>query len=386
MNRVTTANSPFTLLQQRLKYVSLHPERPWHVWVENVPQWELQHPLVEFNNELVSEYAPCGGYDFLLDAICRREEEKYRILTDHEQILITNGALHGLSLIFRTLYRPEAIALCQGPILGSIATILQEYGYTIKYFSSHQGEVDMEMLKSECDNSNVRLIYINTPHNPTGDILSEDALAQLVDISQRKGIKLIADMIYDDITYDGAQTYSPLSVSNNWKNIYTVNSMSKNYGSPGLRIGWVISDRENIKRMAGLLEQECVAVSGNAQKHAYLLLKNGNQKLVETIVKRKKVVEDMLSRFEGITYMVPRGGTQFFVELPIEDVDLFADFMLVNYNLAITTCSNYQGVKGSYIRIPTIYPIPTSQAAFRLLKDGIKQFASLSPRGVESYV
>lgn len=109
-------------------------------------------------------------------------------------------------------------------------------------------------------------------------------------------------------------------------------------------------------------------------------------KIIRNYCETQKVVEDMLSRFEGITYTVPRGGTQFFVELPIEDVDLFADFMLVNYSLAITTCSNYQGVKGSYIRVPTIYPIHTSQAAFRLLEDGIKEFASLSPRSVESYV
>jgi beta-methylarginine biosynthesis bifunctional aminotransferase len=374
MQRITTSNSPFTLLQQRLKYVSLQPERPWNVWVENVPQWEIQPPIAQFELPLVSEYAPCEGYPFLLDAIRNRENGMYGLQLEQDQILVTNGALHGLSLIFRSLYRPGAIALCQAPILGSIATILESYGYTIKYFTSHQGELDIEKLKLECTNPDVSLLYINTPHNPTGDILSQNALAQLVEMVQRKGINLVADMIYDSLTFDGAQSFTPLSATPCWKNVYTVNSMSKNYGSPGLRIGWVMSDRENIRSMAGFFEQECVAICGIAQKQAQLLLEHGNQDLVETIAKRKKYVEAKLSSFKDITYVMPRGGTQFYVEMPVDDIDLFADYMLVNYSLAITTISNYQGGKGSYIRIPTVYPMETTEAAMELLAEGIKHF------------
>ncbi|MCR8645951.1 beta-methylarginine biosynthesis bifunctional aminotransferase [Paenibacillus sp. N1-5-1-14] len=374
MQRITTSNSPFTLLQQRLKYVSLQPERPWNVWVENVPQWEVQPPITQFELPLVSEYAPCEGYPFLLDAIRNRENGMYGLQLQQDQILVTNGALHGLSLIFRSLYRPHAIALCQAPILGSIATILKSYGYQIKYFTSRQGELDIEKLKLECTNPDVSLLYINTPHNPTGDILSQNTLAQLVEMVQRKGINLVADMIYDSLTFDGAQSFTPLSATTNWKNVYTVNSMSKNYGSPGLRIGWVMSDRENIRSMAGFFEQECVSICGIAQKQAQLLLEHGNQDLVGTIAKRKKYVEAKLSSFKDISYAMPRGGTQFYVEMPVDDIDLFADYMLVNYSLAITTISNYQGGKGSYIRIPTVYPMETSEAALELLAEGIKHF------------
>ncbi|MBU7314576.1 beta-methylarginine biosynthesis bifunctional aminotransferase [Paenibacillus oleatilyticus] len=375
MQRITTSDSPFTLLQQRLQYVSLQQEKPWRVWVENVPQWETQSPTAQFEFPLVSEYAPCEGYPFLLDAIRNRENGMYGLQLEQDQILVTNGALHGLSLIFRSLYRPHAVALCQAPILGSIATILESYGYTIKYFTSHQGELDIERLKAECADPNVSLVYVNTPHNPTGDILSRNTLAQLAELVQRRGINLVADMIYDSLTFDGAQSFTPLAATSVWKNVYAVNSMSKNYGSPGLRIGWVMSDRENIRRMAGFFEQECVAICGIAQKQAQLLLERGNRDLVETIAARKKYIEAKLAAFQGISYMVPRGGTQFYVQLPVDDIDLFADYMLVNYSFAITTISNYQGGTGSYIRVPTVYPIETTEAALELLAEGIKSFS-----------
>ena len=375
MQRVTTSSSPFTLLQQRLKYVSLHPDRNWNVWVENVPQWEKQVALDSFEEfSLVSEYAPCEGYPFLLDALHHREHQMYGISPNQEQMMVTNGALHALSLIFRSLYRPNAVVLCQGPILGSVGTVLQNYGFKIKYFSSHQGEVDIERLAMECEHSDVRLIYINTPHNPTGDILSEHAISQLVDLVHDKDIKLVADMIYDSITFDGAKTYSPIQFSSDWRNIYTVNSMSKNYGSPGLRIGWIVSDHDNIKSLAGFFEQECVSISGIPQKKAQLLIEHGNNELIKTIYNRRKIVENLLSSFDDIQYVVPRGGTQFYVKFPVDDVDLFADFLLVNFSLAITTISNYQGGSGSYIRVPIIYPTEATRSAIGLISEGLKQF------------
>ncbi|SFJ92575.1 beta-methylarginine biosynthesis bifunctional aminotransferase [Paenibacillus sp. UNC496MF] len=379
MQRITTSDSPFTLLQQRLKYVSLDPDQPWKVWVENVPQWDEPIALTKIDDSVfIHEYAPCEGYPFLLQAIHDREQRMYSVGLEHEQLLVTNGALHGLSLIFRSLYRPNAIALCQGPILGSIATILKKYGYRIEYFSSDNGTVDFERLALDCEREEVGLVYVNTPHNPTGDILSETTMAKLVQFVQDRAIPLVVDMIYDSITYDGLQTCSPLQFTADWTQLYTVNSMSKNYGSPGLRIGWIASDQKNIEAIAGFLEQECVSISGISQKRAQLLLEHGNTKLLKAISDRKQVVEELLARIEGISYEIPRGGTQFFVKIPVDDVDLFADYLLTRFKLAITTLSNYQGGSGSYIRVPIVYSLETTRIALALLEEGLVRFRAMS--------
>jgi aspartate aminotransferase len=374
MNRITSKDSPYTLLQQRLQFIARHPERSFTIFLENVPQWDSPLKLQDQNEIFIREYAPCNGYDFLIQALQERDQDKYGLDLQPEHVMVTNGAMHALSLIFRSLYKPGAAALVQAPALGSVADILKASGYEIVYFSSnHQGEVEIEQLE-RLYREDVQLVYINTPHNPIGDILSEQSLKRLVQFVQERGIALVTDMIYDSFTFGSAVTHSPLSISADWEHLYTVNSMSKNYGAPGLRIGWITSAADNIKRLSGLCESECVSISGLSQWQALALLQKGNDELVEIVNHRKVLIEQKLARMEQIEFTNPAGGTQFFVKLPVDDIDLFADFMLVEYGLALTTTSNYAGVEGSYIRIPLVYPVSTTERALELLDTGIHEY------------
>ncbi|TCP66058.1 beta-methylarginine biosynthesis bifunctional aminotransferase [Baia soyae] len=375
MLRITSQNSPYTLLQQRLQYIALHPDRPFTILIENVPQWDTPIQPVASKQPYICEYAPCNGYDFLLHGLKERDQSKYQSNVQNENILVTNGAMHALSLIFRSLYKPGGIALVQAPVLGNIADILKASGYQMVYFSSDQTEMlgQLEQLYTD----DVRFIYVNTPHNPFGGILSESVVNQLVSFAQDRQVALIADMIYDSYTFEGNLTHSPLVASTDWQHLYTVNSMSKNYGAPGLRIGWITSDAENIKKLSGLCEAECVAISGLSQLQAYDLIQKGNDELVEIIRHRKAYVEQQLTKMENIQYTIPAGGTQFFVKLPVDDIDLFADFVLIAYGLALTTTSNYDGIEGSYIRVPIIHSVEMIEKALELLVKGMEEFGRL---------
>src|SRR5258708_3519605 len=169
MPRVTSPKSPYTFLQQRLQYISRYPEQSWLVFVENVPQWSPSS-LAELApaGSLITGYGPCNGYDDLLASIRDRENNMYCLGLMNDRILVTNGALHGLSLLFRVLHRPGATALCQAPVLGSIADMVANNGYRTVFFSTDAGELDIQTLSRQCTDD-VCLIYINTPHNPTGD-------------------------------------------------------------------------------------------------------------------------------------------------------------------------------------------------------------------------
>lgn len=379
MRRLTSKESPFTLLQQRLQYIAQHPERNFTSIIENVPQWPTPIQPIESYPHLISEYAPCNGYDYLLTELTKRDRQQYKMDIHQDNILITNGAMHALSLIFRSLYQPGGIALVQAPVLANITDILKASGYEIVYFSSDPSEMMEQII--DFYSENVRFIYVNTPHNPFGGILSKDLIRKLVNFAQSTGIALVTDMIYDSYTFDENVVNTPLVESSNWQQIYTVNSMSKNYGAPGLRIGWITSDLDNIKKLSGLCEAECVAVSGLSQLQAYVMIQKGNQDLIEIVHHRKVYIEQRLAKMENIQYKIPMGGTQFFVKLFVNDIDLFADFMLVEYGLALTTTSNYEGVKGSYIRIPIVQPVELIDRALTLLENGIQKFSLLEKTG-----
>ncbi|MGZ4113188.1 MAG: beta-methylarginine biosynthesis bifunctional aminotransferase, partial [Tumebacillaceae bacterium] len=327
MKRITSKDSPYTLLQQRLLYMSQAPERDWTPFIENVPQWSKPFAFPPIDLSLVAEYAPCNGYSVLLDAIRERDNERYELDLGNEHLLVTNGALHALALIFQQVFQPGAVALVQAPVLGSVAESLENCGYRIVAFQSEQGEINMEELRDLTD-ENVRLLYLNSPHNPTGDILTQSTLQDVVAFAEPRGIRIVADMIYDSFAYDFTENLSPLAVSENWDLIYTVNSMSKNYGSPGLRIGWITSSPANIATLSGVLEMQCVSINGIAQHQAAALIRAGNEELVDRVAERKAFILAQLTEMEGIEWGDSKGATQIYVKFPVDDIDLFADYML----------------------------------------------------------
>lgn len=375
MERITHSNSPYTFLQQRLQYVQSHPGRSWTVLVENVPQWP-SYPFTkeDFDQSFTTSYGPCNGYSNLIEAIASRENSAYDLQLTSDQLLVTNGALHGLSLIFRTLHQPGAIALCQGPLLASIADMLYAYGYRIVFFSTNDGEIDWEDFAQQC-NKHVRLVYINSPHNPTGAICSKNTMRKLSEFTTERQITLVVDQVYDSFVFDGTPTSSPLAHNDTWSYTYTVNSMSKSFGAPGLRIGWVSSDTANIAKLGGGLERECISVCGWAQQQALRLLRLGNHSLVESVSEGAKfLVQELPSYLPNIEFSVPSGGTQFFIRLPVDDIEAFADYIMVDQGLVLTTCSNYAGLKDSFVRIPMGYPIPVVKYGLSLLSESLACF------------
>lgn len=372
MRRVTDRDSPYTFLQQRLRYTDQHPDRPWTVFIENVPQWPGDSVRVAPTEQrLLTSYGPCNGSAALIQTIAERERQRYGLTLSDEQVLITNGALHGLYLLFREHYRPGATALCQAPVLGSIADNLQSCGYQISFFDA---QPDLEELRRRCT-PDVRLIYLNSPHNPTGSVCAAPLLEQLVALAQERGIALIVDQVYDDFTFDGAARLSPLMYSDAWDQLYAVNSMSKNYGAPGLRIGWIISAPPNIAALAGRLERECIAVGGSAQAQAQTLIEQGNQPLLAHVEQRRAAIEQRLRQIPQIRFARPQGGTQFFVALPVADVEAFADQLLLDSGLVLATSSNYAGLEGAFVRVPIGYPATTADRAIALLEGALAQAA-----------
>ncbi len=369
--RITNPESPYTFLQQRLQYIDQHPNRKFTSILENVPQWP-ESPFEKLTHLIssISKYELCQGQSRLIDSILQRDNQMYGISLQQRHVLVTNGALHGLSLIFRDLYQSGSTALCQAPVLSNISWMLSDIGYKTSYFFTPEGVINFEKLREKCTKE-VRVIYINTPLNPTGDVLSPDTLEQLVHFATERKIALVMDMVYDAFAFDTSIVY-PFPYSNKWDNLYVVNSMSKNYGAPGLRVGWALSDSSNISRLGARLDQESLSVCGLAQDKARQLLMMDNTPLVESVLEGKYLIEDSLSNYPYIDFTPAQGGVQSFVKLPVNDIEAFADYMLDEYGLFFATSDHYGGAQGSYIRIPMGESVIVLKQALSMLKDGIE--------------
>ena len=374
-SRITSIHSPYPLMQQRFSYMYQNPDQTFTSILENVPQWSSS----PFSNlepafSTIGEYAPLQGDGLLIDAICQRENQKYGTQLKPQHVLVTMGALYGISLILRKFQQPNAIALCQAPLLYNIVDMLPNAGYQTEYFTSHNGQIDIEQLRSRCTD-NVRVIYINTPQNPTGEVCSAETIQQLANLADERGIALIIDIVYDNYVFSDDLSVSLPKILGTSPYVFAANSMSKSFGAPGLRVGWILSMPDNIELLGARLDQECLAVCSPTQHYARQLLETTNvTPLQQAVQEGNQLIRQELKDWSDIQLPDVKAGALFFFELPISDIEAFADFMLVEYGVFFATSDHYGGIGGSYIRIPMGQPASVLKPALALLKEGLQVY------------
>lgn len=133
---------------------------------------------------------------------------------------------------------------------------------------------------------NTRLITINFPHNPTGAILSLGRYEDLIDLCRQHGIHILHDEIFNGLGPTGCRHLPHMA--DLYEKGLSLNVMSKSYGLPGLRIGWIACrDRNLLSRMERMKHYLSICNSGPSEKLAKIALKNGGR-----ILKRNCAIVD----------------------------------------------------------------------------------------------
>ena len=154
---------------------------------------------------------------------------------------------------------------------------------------------------------NTRLVSVTTPHNPTGTELSEEALRALVALVEKQGAYLLVDETYRDM----AATERPVAASRSPR-VISVSSVSKTYGVPGIREGWLVcGDPGLVERMLAAKEQIVLTGSVIDEAIALEVLKRRPLWLPGIrahIARQRGVVADWIAREPRIEWVPPTGG------------------------------------------------------------------------------
>ncbi|MGI9488266.1 MAG: beta-methylarginine biosynthesis bifunctional aminotransferase [Geminicoccaceae bacterium] len=371
MPSIISSCSPYSSLHQRHAFARSHGLDPL-VISENVPQWPDGPPMMAATSAAsVNAYANCNGIEDLRVGIADRENRLYGSSLTSANVVVTNGALQGLGLILRHIHRSGAHILVQAPVLGSVGRLLKSTGYRMSFFTLGDGAIDLEKLSLLCNNA-TEAIYLNLPNNPNGAVADSGSMNDVLAFAQQRGLKVIADTVYDGYTFVSDAACSPLPYVESLKNIYIVNSMSKNYGAPGIRVGWILADRQETIELGGRLQFECLAVAGDAQEQAVQLLHTDTTPLLHRVKAGRSLVIDALSQIPNITYRAPAGGTQVFAGLPVDDVEAFADMMLLTFGLMVATSDHFLAAPGAHIRIPLGLPKRQIAKGLQILEEGLE--------------
>ena len=203
-----------------------------------------------------THYLQTTGVPRLLELLAEKMRTANRIpVTGPDEVMVTTGGIHGLYIICQALLEPGDEVIVPDPewppCMGNIRAA---HGVPVACpLHEHLGwRFDLEELASRIT-PRTRAIYINSPNNPSGGVLTREDITRIVEICRERRLWLISDEAYEDVVFEGEHV-SPASLPGAYERTVTLFTFSKSYAMTGLRLGYVAAaDRTLLDRMKKVL-------------------------------------------------------------------------------------------------------------------------------------
>lgn len=288
-------------------------------------------------------YMPNGGFPWLREKLAAHLAKEQGAPITADGVLLTCGAAGGINAFLRAVLNPGEEMLTFSPYF-------VEYGF---YVANHGGSFATVPARSEdfgpdcaalaaAISKKTRVVLINSPHNPTGVIYSQQDMEALVAVLEAKSrefgkpIWLLADEPYRFLAYDGASVPSVLPL---YPYSVVISSFSKSLSLPGERVGYIVLSpglAEKAELMAGLTLANRILGFVNPPVIGQQIMARalGSQADVAVYAGRRKAMAEVLDN-AGYEYVMPRGAFYFFPKAPGGDDLAFVNSLVEERVLAV---------------------------------------------------
>ena len=180
-----------------------------------------------------------------------------------DDVLVTTGAIEANFLIFNTLLKEGDHVVAVSPAYQQLLSVPKAITTNVSEWSVVQGEgfrYDLDALDSLVT-PETRLIVINTPHNPTGAMLDQAGLELVLEIARRNDTWVLSDEAYRWLEHTNGERL-PSPAHDLGDKVISVGTMSKPFGLPGLRVGWLVANPEIVEACWGFRDYVTLSPSG----------------------------------------------------------------------------------------------------------------------------
>lgn len=241
-----------------------------------------------------------------------RLREKIGLLypgTDIENILVTSGSAEANFLLVWSHIDPGDEIVLMLPNYMQIWGLLRGFGAQVKPFFLKEElgwNPDLDELKRTVSKK-TKMIIINNPNNPTGAVLNAKTREAIVGLAQWANAWIVSDEVYQGAELSGSLTPSFWGLA---KKVVVTNSLSKAYGLPGLRMGWMIGPQDFIQKAWTYHDYTTISLSTVSNKLAQIALSSEKRKRI--LQRTRKILKTNLSLLEswvkkqqGLLHMIP---------------------------------------------------------------------------------
>ena len=301
-----------------------------------------------------THYAISAGLEEFRAAAAKMTMRSRGFLPTIDQILVTPGGNIQIYLAIACTVNPGEEVIITDPCFVSYTSIIELCGakaVKVPVYEKNEFKIDPDDLRKAVTN-NTRMIIINSPHNPTGSLMSEDDIKSIYKIAEDADIYLLSDEVYGRMVYADAQNkfFSPSVYDQCRERTLIVHSFSKSYAMTGWRIGGFTGPELVVRRMALLLETVTSCVSPFIQLAAIEAM-TGSQEYVDGMMdayrRRRDIIVTGLNEIRGIKCLKPGGAFYAFPNISGTGFtsEEFSTIMLEKAGVA--TCpGNYFGQAG----------------------------------------
>lgn len=279
----------------------------------DVPE-NVKNAAIKAIQDGYNKYTPTSGAPELKEAICEKLFRDNQLKYSPSQVLVSAGAKQSILNVVLVLCDTGDEAIIPSPYWVSYPEMVIMAGAKPVFLNAtdkDQFKITKELL-AKAITPRTKLLFMNSPSNPTGMVYTEKELREIVGFAVEKGLYVISDEIYERILYDGAKHVSPATLSDEcYKKVITVNGFSKVYSMTGWRLGYAAGAEEIIKAATNIQDHTTSGANSVTQKAGVEALK-GSQDPVHVMVKefdkRRRYIVERLNRIKGVSCLLPQGA------------------------------------------------------------------------------
>ena len=224
-------------------------------------------------------------------------------------VAVTTGASEGNFAVIAHLVGPKDHIIVEHPTYPSLFQVPRSLERDLTLFRlkwEDQFTPNLDELR-KLVKPNTKLISLTHPNNPTGSVLSESSLKEAVEIAEEAGAFLMVDETYRDLMFEDppplAATLSDRAIS--------LTSMSKTWGLPGIRIGWVVADEPIVEAVRAVREQITICNSSLGEAIAKAVLEKREEvlaKLRAAMLSNYQIVKEWMDGQKWLEWIEPKSG------------------------------------------------------------------------------
>ncbi len=250
-----------------------------------------------------------------------------------DEVMLTVGAAAALFIVATSLLQAGDHMIVVYPNYATNIETPRQSGaayewYELKFENGYRIDVDDLAARIQPE---TRYVSITVPHNPTGAMISEADLRRLIELVEAKGCRLLVDETYREMAYESvlppAASLSPSVIS--------VSSLSKTYGLPGIRLGWLMTQDAALMQTF-LAAKEQIFISGSVLDeevaYQYLVKRDAHLTRIRADIERKRaIVQEWMAEEPLMEWVEPQGGVVCFPRIkPGSPVDVERFYATLN--------------------------------------------------------